>query len=188
MNILAGIYFILSLTFNSASFPAVDYDYSIDLKLHKTNVFHVEVEKLRQAGKEFINSDIYYNYRLGSFGTSLRWLHNSGRDIDIYQLDVRWYYAKHLNVGGAIVWENGTPTRKLLTGVNYNTTIKFFLIPLNAEVRSDVFTGDFKTYSHSEKVIVTFDLISLLGLYFDLSIEDFNMINWESTLGLKINL
>jgi len=188
MNILTGIYLILSLAFNSSNVVVEDYDYSIDLKLYKSNVFFIDIEKARSMGQEFLNSDICYRYNFNAFSTSARWLHNSGRDIDIYQIDVRWNYTKNLNVGGAIVWENGIPARKVVFGANYLTKLKFFLIPLNVDVRSDVYTGDFRSYSHAEKVIATFDFISLLGLYFDLSVEDFNLLNWKTTVGLKVNL
>ena len=188
MNILTGIYLVLSLAFNGANVPTKEFDYSVNVILYKPSVFHVDVERLRQAGKEFLNSDIYYNYRYKAFSTSLRWLHNSGRDIDIYQSDVRWHFTKHLNVGGAIVWQNGIPERKMVCGANHLTRIKFFLLPLTIEARSDVYTGDFKKYSHAEKVVVVLDVISLLGLYFDLSIEDFDLIDWSMTAGLKVNL
>jgi len=112
----------------------------------------------------------------------------SGRDLDIYQLGLRWHYTKNLNVGGAIVWENGMPKRKVVIGAQYSTRLNLILLRLQVDASSNIYTGDFRKYSHAEIIRITFDILASLGLYAGVKVEDFNALAWQAKIGLKVNL
>ena len=175
------------MNFQSCNDPQFPYDYSLEFEMRKKNSFYVSLEKQRLMDEEYVDYEVWLIQRWKFLEANAKTLRLDGRDVTVYQIDLRGVY-KDWSAGIGEYWENGSPSTRIFFGKKLDFEINFFLFPLELSFTSDVSTSDFINYNHKENLWLTFDLISFLDLYVKASVKDFGYRRFSTSFGIKINL
>ena len=187
LKLLTGIYLMFNVNFQSCNDISMPYDWSAELEIKKGNSFYLCLESQRLLDKQYVNYEQRISVPYKFLELNGKTLRLDGRDITIYELDLRAVYKKW-SVGVGEYWENGIPSTRFVFGKRFDIDINFFLFPIDVSFRSDVSTTDFKIYNHEENLWLTFDLISFLDLYVKMDVKDYGLLKWQSKFGIKFNL
>lgn len=186
-GLFTGLYLFFNVAFQSCNDPAMPYDWSIEFELRKKNSYYISLEKQRLMDTEYINYEILLTQRWKFLELNAKTLRLDGRDVTIYQVDIRGIY-KNWSAGIGEYWQNGDPETRFFFGKQLDFEINFFLFPLELSFKSDISTKDFVNYCHEEHLWLTFDLITFLDLYVKATIKDYGYLRWDTKFGVKINL
>lgn len=184
---ITGLYLMLSMAFQSCDDPQFPYDYSLEMELRKKNFVYVSLEKQRMMDQEYLNYEAWLTHRWKFLEMNAKTLRLDGRDITIYQVDLRGVY-KDWSAGIGGYWHNNDAEIRFYFGKQLDFDINFFLFPLELSFKSDVSTKDFITYYHEEHLWLTFDFVSFLDLYVKGTMKDFGYIRFSTSCGIKVNL
>ena len=198
LQFITGLYFLFGMNFQSCNDPQFPYDYSLEFEMRKKNSFYVSLEKQRLMDEEYVDYEVWLIQRWKFLEANAKTLRLDGRDVTVYQIDLRGVY-KNWSAGIGEYWENvfgephpqkmiGSPSTRFFFGKKLDFEINFFLFPLDVSFNSDISTSDFINYNHEENLWLTFDLISFLDLYVKASVKDFGYLRWSQSMGIKLNL
>ena len=187
LQFLTGIYLMFSMSFQSCNDSAMPYDWSIEFELRKKDSYYLSLEKQRLMDQEYTNYEILLTQRWKFLEANAKTLRLDGRDVTIYQVDLRGLY-KNWSAGIGEYWQNGMPETRFFFGKQLDFDINFFLFPLELSFKSDISTIDFITYNHEEHLWLTFDFVSFLDLYVKANVFDYGYIRWRTSVGIKVNL
>ena len=186
-HILTGIYLMFNVAIQSCNDPQYPYDWSIETEIRKKDSYYLSMQKQRLMDQEYVNYEVWLTQRWKFLELNAKTLRLDGRDVTIYQVDLRGLY-KNWSAGLGEYWHNGDPETRFFFGKQLDFDINFFLFPLELSFKSDISTTDFITYSHEEHLWLTFDFISFLDLYVKADVFDYGYIRWRTAVGVKVNL
>ena len=187
LQFLTGLYLLFNFSFQSCNSPQFPYDWSIEMEVRKKDSYYMSLEKQRLMDNEYVNYEIWLTQRWKFLEANAKTLRLDGRDVTIYQVDVRGLY-KNWSIGVGEYWHNGDPETRFFFGKQLDFEINFFLFPLDVSFKSDISTKDFIKYSHEQHLWLTFDFVSFLDLDVKATVQDYGLIRFNTKFGVKINL
>ena len=188
--ILTSIIFSFSFSMRSSKDIDNKFDYELKTRIEKDKVFYIDVEKERENGLYFTNSELMLQKEWNYFLLRGKSIDIESRNIDIKELNFLGKY-KHSYLGIACLWQNSVPTQALKFGFEYTKKINLFLSQPELSVKAFTLTSDFKHFDKelSGKVLFnlfTFGKIVDFDFFMKANLYQYKSLDWQYKTGLEI--
>ena len=188
--ILTSIIFSFSFSMRSSKDIDNKFDYELKTRIEKEKVFYVDIEKERENGLYFTNSEFMLQKEWNYFLLRGKSIDIESRNIDIKELNFLGKY-NHSYCGIACLWQNSVPTQALKFGFEYTKKINLFLSQPELSVKAFTLTSDFKHFDKELSGKVLFNLFTFgklvdFDFFMKANLYQYKSLDWQYKTGLAI--
>lgn len=176
-----------SISLRSPKDESEPLDYEFSINTHLDSLMLSELSYERQNGKYYRNVDVlvWKQYKNISVGGSYADIEEDS--IKRISVDMRYVYSV-FSIGIANVW-NMKPAQDLVIG--YKKTAKLgipYFVPINLFIFSDTYTHDFKEVDNHTEVKLSAKISSIVSAYIKYKQRYYSKWNFQTKLGIEINI
>ena len=190
LAILTTISMMFSFSMRSSNDLSCPFDYEMKLSAEKDKVFSISMEKERENGYYFTNSEIMLQKEWKYFLIRGKSIDIQSRNIAIREINFLLRY-KHSFAGIVAVWQDLTPSQAFKIGIEYTKEINLLLSQPKLKVSSFISTEDFKTFSKTFSGVAKFNLFTFgklvdVDFFMKTEILQYKTLDWQYKTGIEV--